>query len=134
MKFKRVLGCLRDPVRGLYRCRTALGADRSEMLSRFQFPLEYAPDLFHAALAHETDVHISDATEEKVLSRLPAWYRGLLPQARSFFLLPLGVNKHVIGFIYGDRDECDANAYSKQELDLARTLRSQVLLALRGMK
>lgn len=134
MKFKRVLGCLRDPVRGLYRCRTALGADRGEMLARFQFPLEYSPDLFHAALAHQTDVHISDARDEKVAARLPQWYRGLLPEARSFFLLPLVVNKHVIGFIYGDRDECDVNAYSKQELDLARTLRSQVLLALRGVK
>ncbi len=134
MKFKRVLGCLRDPVRGLYRCRTALGADRGDMLARFQFPLEYAPDLFHAALAHQTDVHISDARDEKVAARLPQWYRGLLPEARSFFLLPLVVNKHVIGFIYGDRDECDINAYSKQELDLARTLRSQVLLALRGVK
>jgi HD-like signal output (HDOD) protein len=134
MKFKRVLGCLRDPVRSLYRCRTALGADRAEMLARFQFPLEYGPDLFHAALAHQTDVHISDASDEKVASRLPAWHRGLLPATRSFFLLPLVVNKHVVGFIYGDRDECDANAYSKQELDLARTLRSQVLLALRGIK
>ncbi|HWI15482.1 MAG TPA: HDOD domain-containing protein, partial [Burkholderiales bacterium] len=93
MKFKRVLGCLRDPVRGLYRCRTALGADRAEMLARFHFPLEYGPDLFHAALAHQTDVHISDAADEKVASRLPAWYRGLLPSARSFFLLPLVVNK-----------------------------------------
>jgi HD-like signal output (HDOD) protein len=134
MKFKRVLGCLRDPVRSLYRCRTALGADRADMLARFQFPLEYGPDLFHAALAHQTDVHISDASDEKVSSRLPAWHRGLLPETRSFFLLPLVVNKHVVGFIYGDRDECDANAYSKQELDLARTLRSQVLLALRGIK
>lgn len=134
MKFKRVLGCLRDPVRGLYRCRSALGADRGDMLARFQFPLEYAPDLFHAALAHQTDVHISDARDEKVAARLPQWYRGLLPEARSFFLLPLVVNKHVVGFIYGDRDECDINAYSKQELDLARTLRSQVLLALRGVK
>lgn len=131
MKFKRVLGCLRDPVRGLYRCRAALGADRADMLARFQLPLEYAPDLFHAALAHETDVHISDATDEKVAARLPAWYRGLLPETRSFLLLPLVANKQVIGFLYADRDECDTNVYTKQELDLARTLRSQVLLALR---
>jgi HD-like signal output (HDOD) protein len=134
MRFKRVLGCIRDPVRSLYRCRTALGADRADMLARFQFPLEYGPDLFHAALAHQTDVHISDASDEKVSSRLPAWHRGLLPETRSFVLLPLVVNNHVVGFVYGDRDECDAHAYSKQELDLARTLRSQVLLALRGIK
>jgi HD-like signal output (HDOD) protein len=134
LKFKRVLGCLRDPVRGMYRCRAALGADRADMLARFQFPLEYGPDLFHAALAHQTDVHISDASDDKVAARLPAWHRGLLPATRSFFLLPLVVNKHVVGFIYGDRDECDMNVYTKQELDLARTLRSQVLLALRGLK
>jgi len=134
MKFKRVLGCLRDPVRGMYRCRTALGADRTDMLARFQFPLEYDPDLFHAALAHQTDVHICDAAEEKVAARLPAWYLGLLPSARSFFLLPLVVNKHVVGFIYGDHDECDTRTYTKHELDLVRTLRSQILLALRGVK
>lgn len=134
MSFKRVLGCLRDPARGLYRCRTALGADRAEMLARFQFPLVYGPDLFHAALAHQTDVHISEASDAKVAARLPAWYRGLLPAAHSFFFLPLVVNKHVVGFIYADRDECDVNEYSKQELDLVRTLRSQVLLALRSVK
>lgn len=134
MRFKRVLGCLRDPVRNAYRCRTALGAERADMLSRFQFPLTYEADLFHAALAHGTDVHISDATDEKVAARLPAWHRDLLPRTRSFVLLPLLVDKRALGFIYADRDDCDFNAYSKQELDLARTLRSQVLLALRGVK
>jgi len=134
MKFKRVIGCLRDPGRGLYRCRAALGADRADMLVHFELPFTYSPDLFHAALAHGTDVHISDATEEKVLTRLPGWYRRLLPHARSFVLLPLVANKQTLGFIYADRDECDFNSYTKQELDLARTLRSQVLLALRGVR
>ena len=134
MKFKRVIGCLRDSGRGLYRCRAALGADRADMLMRFELAFTYSADLFHAALAHGTDVHISDATEEKVLTRLPGWYRRLLPHARSFVLLPLVANKQTLGFIYADRDECDFNSYTKQELDLARTLRSQVLLALRGVK
>jgi hypothetical protein len=131
MGFKRVLGCMRDASRGVYRCRAAMGADRSDMLEAFSFPLRYAPDLFHAALMHGTDVHISDAMQDKVASRLPEWYRGLLPRSRSFLLLPLMVGEEALGFIYADHDECDFNVYTKQELDLARTLRSQVLLALR---
>jgi hypothetical protein len=134
MRFKRVLACLRDPVRSLYRCRAALGTDRGEMLANFQFPLHYSPDLFHAALAHGSDVHISNAAEEKIAVKLPGWHRRLLPNTRSFLLLPLVLNKQAVGFIYADSDECDTGVYAKQEIDLARTLRSQVLLALRNVE
>jgi HD-like signal output (HDOD) protein len=131
MGFRRVLGCVRDASHGVYRCRAAMGADRSDMLEAFRFPLKYAPDLFHAALEHGTDVHISDALQGKVSARLPDWYRTLLPDSRSFLLLPLVCDGEAMGFIYADRDDCDFNVYTKQELDLARTLRSQVVLALR---
>jgi hypothetical protein len=36
---------------------------------------------------------------------LPRWWRDNLPTSRSFVVLPLMLNFHPIGFLYGDWDE-----------------------------
>ncbi len=119
---------LRDPATNLFRVRASFG----EPALKFAFPSVYTPDLVHAALSHATDLHIADAASEKVVSKLPAWFARELPQTRSFLLMPLVLKEKPIGLFFADRHLTDEKGLSAEELNLLRSLRNQVVLALRS--
>lgn len=126
--FARAAFFLRDPAANLYRIRASFG----EPALRFSFPSVYVPDLVHAALAHATDLHIADAASEKVAAKLPAWFARELPRTQSFLLMPLVLKDKPIGLFFADRDVVDVGGLSTEELNLLRSLRNQVVLALRS--
>ncbi len=125
--YARTALVLRDPATGLYRARAALG----EPALHFAFPLHRAPNLFDAALTRATDLHIANARAEKISARLPDWFKRDFASTASFLLLPLTVKSKPVGFFYADRFVADDAGLSAEELNLLRTLRSQVLLAMR---
>lgn len=126
--YARAAFFLRDPASNLFRVRASFG----DPALRFVFPAAYAADVVHAALAHATDLHIADATAEKVAARLPTWFARELPRTRSFVLMPLWVKDKPIGLFFADRTVVDAQGLSTEELNLLRSLRNQVVLALRS--
>ena len=73
---------------------------------------------------------ISNAKAPKVFEMLPQWYRAVLPDARSFIVLPLVLNKRPIGFIYGDREFDASEETAHEEIRLIKILKSQVLAIL----
>ncbi len=126
--YARAAFFLRDPAANLFRVRASFG----EPALKFAFSSVYTPDLVHAALSHATDLHIADVASEKVASKLPSWFARELPQTRSFVLMPLVLKDKPVGLFFADRGVVDEQGLSVEELNLLRSLRNQVILALRS--
>ena len=126
--FARTALVMRDPSSGVFRTRASFGDPRPN----FSFPSTGASHLFVAALAHATDLHIADVTGDKVRAALPPWFARDFALAKSFVLLPLAVAGRAVGFFYADRPVADPRGLSPEELNLVRSLRNQVLLAMRA--
>jgi hypothetical protein len=71
---------------------------------------------------------ISDATESRIVPRLPEWYRNSL-NAPTFLLLPLQIKGAPFGLIYADKIEHGSLELDEKELALLRTLRNQAVMA-----
>jgi HD-like signal output (HDOD) protein len=130
--FRFATVCLKDLQTQRFRARIAIGEQSAERQGGFAFPVATGRDLFQLALENDADVMISDATEPKIRNLLPAWHRALLPDARSFIVLPLVVQKKQIGFFYADRTQAAPEGVPPDETALIKTLKGQVLAALQS--
>ena len=102
--FSRTIAFLRNPDQERYVARLVFGEGLQELTSRLAFGDAYQPDVFHASLANDKMIFIANAQDPNFVTKLPRWWREALPTARSFMVLPLTVNRHPIGLIYGDWD------------------------------
>ena len=121
----------RDDAASAFRPRSADGCDLTALRERIAMPVQYAPDLFHAALARGADLHIADIATESVRTRLPAWLLPCFPGVRGFLLLPVTVDARPMGFFYCEHDQPGAAPPTPEQADAIRLLRNQVVLALR---
>ncbi|MCX7195049.1 MAG: HDOD domain-containing protein [Proteobacteria bacterium] len=132
MGFRFATMCLKDTKSGQFRARVALGEGHASRQERFVFQMTSERDLFHLSMENNTDLMISDARSEKIRNLLPAWHRALLPDARSFIVLPLVVQKVQIGLFYADRILPAPEGMPPDETALIKALKSQILAALSG--
>ncbi len=128
--FRFATVCLKDARTGQYRARVALGEDSARKQAGFAFPLASSRDLFHLAMENDADLMISDAASPKIRDLLPEWHRRLLPDARSFIVLPLVVGKVQLGLFYADRTLEAPEGVPPDETALIKALKGQVLAAL----
>lgn len=128
--FRFATVCLRDMQNNRFRARISMGESNVERQAGFSFGIAPAHDLFHLALESDADLMISDATVPKIRDLLPAWHRNLLPDARSFIVLPLVVQKKPVGMFYADRAQPAPEGVPADETALIKTLKGQVLTAL----
>jgi HD-like signal output (HDOD) protein len=128
--FRFATVCLKDMSTHQFRARISMGEKNAERQANFVFPVHTARDLFHLALENDADLMISDATAPKIRDLLPAWHRTLLPDARSFIVLPLVVQKKQLGLFYADRGQAAPEGVPTDETSLIKTLKGQVLTAL----
>ena len=77
---------------------------------------------------------ISDASTKKVRDMIPRWHRSLLPDARSFIVLPLVVNDKPIGLFYADRKQVAPEGITADEMKIIRTLKRQIISALNSQE
>ena len=93
--FRFATVCLKDARQGQYRARVSFGPEQARLQAGFLFPVAAsgARDLFVLAMENDADLMISDAASVKIRELLPAWHRALLPDAKSFIVLPLVVGK-----------------------------------------
>lgn len=127
----RVIYFARDDAAAAYRPRAAAGCELANLRNRIAMPIQFVPNLFHAALARGADLNIADLTVETVRARLPPWLEPNFPTARGFLLLPVMIDGRPMGFFYIDRDEAGQPPPSSEQVDAIRLLRNQVVLALR---
>jgi HD-like signal output (HDOD) protein len=127
MGFRYATICLRDLQSGLYRSRLALGAATPRLQRGFAFAAAGSKDLFFLAMQNNADLLISDASTMKIASLLPVWHRTMLPEARSFIILPLVVGGAPIGYLYADRDVTAPEGITPEETAVIRMIKGQVI-------
>lgn len=130
MGFRFATVVLKDLRQGQYRARVSFGEEHVARQAGFAFPLESRRELFHLAMENDADLMIADAATPKIRELLPSWHRALLPDAKSFIVLPLVVNKVQVGLFYGDRTQIAPEGVPPDETALIKALKSQVLAAL----
>ncbi|MFL6657616.1 MAG: HDOD domain-containing protein [Massilia sp.] len=130
MGFRFATVCLKDARTAQYRARLAFGDDHAARLAGFVFPAASTRDLFHLAMENDADLMIADAATPKIRDLLPAWHRQLLPDARSFIVLPLVVGKVQLGLFYADRTAMAPEGVPADETSLIKALKGQILAAL----
>ena len=129
MGFDRIIFCMRDAKTETVTGRFGLGNDVENFVKSFKIPLKAAtPDLFAVVCLKGADTMISDATEARIVQRLPEWYRKSL-NAPTFLLLPLQIKGAPFGLIYADKIEHGSLELDEKELALLRTLRNQAVMA-----
>jgi HD-like signal output (HDOD) protein len=130
--FRFATVCLKDARQGQYRARVSFGAGHDKLQAGFVFPIPAhgGRDLFMLALENDADLMISDAASPKIRELLPSWHRALLPDAKSFIVLPLVVGKVQLGFFYADRASTAPEGVPPDETAMIRALKRQVLAAL----
>ena len=130
MGFKRVILCIKDARHNVMQGRFGFGPEAAELAKQFRFTLSFTPDIFHAATSKGVDILISDIDDPKIASRIPDWYRKIVP-SKTFVVLPLNIKTNPVALIYADRDEAGSIEITEKELSLLRTLRNQAVLAIK---
>lgn len=134
----RAIGCQRvvlalvDGRTGDIGARLAFGEAGEAVLRGFRFASAYSVDVFHAALANGADVYIADCADPRVQASIPEWYRKSV-RAGSFLLFPLVIGKRPVGLIYADHAKPCGLDIDKKRLNLLKSLRNQILLALKNV-
>ncbi len=128
--FRRVLLCVRDVKSNTMSGRFGFGQDAAAVAKRFNFSMQFKPDVFFASLTKNADILITDVDDPKIASRVPEWYRGAVG-ARTFIVFPLVVNEKPFGLIYADAETPGQIDISPNVLKLLRTLRNQAVLAIK---
>ncbi len=127
----RAIAFLRNHDEGKYVARMCFGESTEELLPRLTFNDAYQPDVFHAALANNKMIFVEDAQAPGFVNKLPRWWRDQLGSSHSFVILPLMLNFHPVGFIYGDwNDSLPACKIAPDEVVLLDELRALVVKAI----
>lgn len=130
MKFNRIAIFVQDSKTGQMRARQGFGESIDALLPQMQFPLEFAADVFHIALEKGVDVVIEDALAANITAKIPVWHRNIVG-AHCFLLLPVMINQRPLALIYADMQTANSLEISGPELSLLRTLRNQIVLAVK---
>jgi len=129
MEFKRIIFCMRDAKTESIVGRFGLGEGIEKLVPVFRTHLKAStPDLFAVVCIKGVDSLISDATESRIVQRLPEWYRKGI-NAPTFLLLPLQIKGAPFGLIYADKADHGSLELDEKELALLRTLRNQAVMA-----
>jgi hypothetical protein len=130
MGFRFATVCLLDARKGCYVARVSMGEKYAERQSAFVYPVKEQNTVFQLALTNNVDLMIADATVQKIQNLLPQWHKNLLPDTRSFMILPLVVQQKPLGFFYADRARAADEGVPPDETALIKTLKSQLLAAM----
>ena len=125
--FSRTMIFIRDSRLNTMRARFGFGSEIESLIPTCEFPLAFAPDVFHVAVEKGVDIVIENARADNIIQRIPDWYRRIL-DPRSFLLLPITLKSAAIGVLYADSERAGIKLDAEQ-LGSLRTLRSQVVLA-----
>jgi len=128
LSFTRAFGFLRSRRDNRYSARIGLGDGAKAMLPALAFEDVYEPNVFFAALGSDRVIFIENARDPKFSSKLPAWWKSALPEARCFVIIPLCTHGEPVGFIYGDWDDRFPSVFLNQtEFGLLNDLRALVV-------
>ena len=130
LDLNRIVFCMRDPKTDVLTGRFGLGVGVEGVVKQFNVPMRAngTPDLFATICSKGADTLISDASDPRIVQRLPAWYLKAY-NAPTFMVLPLLLKGRPFGLIYADKAQQGGLEVDEKELSLLRTLRNQALMA-----
>jgi len=118
LDFHRVIFCMRDTKIDTLTGRFGLGPGVEGVVKAFSVPMA------------ATAVPISDASDPRIVQRLPGWYKRFY-NAPTFLILPLLLKGRPFGMIYADKNLQGGLVLDEKELAMLRTLRNQAVMAFR---
>jgi len=129
--FGHVLLCIKDARQNMMTARSGFGPDVHQIIKSFKFPMAFTADVFHVCLKNNVDVIIEDIDDPKIQTRIPEWYRKVVP-AHTFVLFPIVVKNNPVALIYADKAKAGEIKLPERELGLLRVLRNQAVLAIKS--
>lgn len=135
LQLRRVIACLRHEASGQLQGCLGAGEQGATLARVFRIPLDSPADLFGMLCLKAADTLISDSSDPLIARHLPAWFHQQV-EAPTFLVLPMtlarpGQAPLVLGMLYADRAPAGSLQIDERQLGLLKTLRNQLVLALR---
>jgi len=86
--------------------------------------------VFHIAFKNNVDIKIDDARDPKITDKVPEWYKRKV-NSRFFIIFPIVIKHSPIALLYIDSADQAPIPISDEQLGLLKTLRNQVILAIK---
>jgi HD-like signal output (HDOD) protein len=132
--YARSILLLRDAGTSRMRARVWCGAITKAQASQLEIDLDAPADLFAAAIRRGSDLQILDTNAPAFANRLPRYFAKACPQTASFIMLPLIAESSPIACILVGRDVPEPRPISAEDIRLLRTVRGQIILAMKTVR
>ena len=132
--YSRSLLLLRDAGTAKMRARVWCGAITAAEAHSLEIDLAAPGDFFAAAIRRGADLQIQDTRAPQIAARLPGYFRKACAQTSSFILLPIVSENAAIACILVGRDVAEPEPISAEDVRLLRTIRGQIVLAMKTIK
>jgi HD-like signal output (HDOD) protein len=129
--YSRSILLLRDAGTPKMRARVWCGAITKVQASQLEIDIDSPGDLFAAAIRRGSDLQIQNALVPAVALRLPRYFAKACPQTTSFIVLPILSENSPIACMLVGRDMPEPEPISPEDIRLLRTVRSQIILAMK---
>ena len=132
--YSRSILLLRDAGTPKMRARVWCGAITKAQTSQLEIDIDSPGDLFAAAIRRGSDLQIQNALAPTIALRLPQYFTKACPQTASFIVLPILSDNSPIACILVGRDLPEPEPISPEDMRLLRTVRGQIILAMKTVR
>ena len=132
--YSRSILLLRDAGTPKMRARVWCGAITKTQAGHLEIDIDSPGDLFAAAIRRGSDLQIQNALAPTIALRLPPYFTKACPQTASFIILPILSENSPIACILVGRDLPEPEPISPADMRLLRTVRGQIVLAMKTVR
>jgi HD-like signal output (HDOD) protein len=132
--YSRSILLLRDAGSPKMRARVWCGAITRTQADQLEIDIDAPGDLFAAAIRRGSDLQIQNALAPTIAPRLPRYFQRACPQTASFIILPILSENSPIACMLVGRDVPEPEPISPEDIRLLRTIRGQIILAMKTVR
>jgi len=132
--YSRSILLLRDAGTPKMRARVWCGAITKAQADQLEIDIDSPGDLFATAIRRGSDLQIQNALAPTIALRLPQYFTRACPQTTSFIILPILSENSPIACILVGRDLPEPEPISPEDMRLLRTVRGQIILAMKTVR
>ena len=130
LNFTRVTFCFINKSRTAIEARFGFGPDLEPIIDRLSIPTGGDRDIFNQALKLNQDMRIEDMQSVDAQGLMPKWYIEKYAR-KSMLVYPIIVKNIPMGILFIDNIN-PISMIDEKKLNMARTLRNQIVLAIRN--
>jgi len=132
--YSRSVMLLRDAGTSKMRARVWCGSITKSQALLLELDIDAPNDLFAAAIRRGSDLQIQNTRVPAIAARLPAYLAKACPQTTSFILLPILAENSALACILVGQDVAEPNPIDPADVRLLRTVRGQIVLAMKTIR